>query len=518
MNATSPRGAPVPAPAGFFTRLKTAAGLLAGLRGHDFRAAATFLESIHPERSLPFRLLQFIGWTGQQMFGVIPAALHDITFARPVQATPFWLAHGNPLANFPWADDPATPVPAVVDTVVIGAGFTGASLGYFWAKHAPAGRTLAIVEMNDPADGASGRNAGTIVMGRYYGMVHRSVLARLRTAKPELADAPRDRLAHGFAAAYCRAAYRNAEMIAQTIAAEGFDCDYARNGWIQVRTVDEQAALDESVRLAEAHGFDDWSKLGPDEVVRRTGLHVEAAAGFSRRAGTFHPAKWVWSLLRTALKSETVRLYTRTKVQRIEDAGEHYVVHTSRGPIRARHVVNATEAYTAALHPRFHDVIRPIQSQAAAGRGGPPRLPSEFTVSGALWFGDRRNDHVLFGTDATRIPDAAADQNRPSRFLTKFTLGEMMAYTGPFAMEVTHEWSGAVGFTADEYPLVGLIDGKRQYLIGGMCGSGTGVAFNAGRCVVNRILARTGETDDYPPEFFAPSRLLDPAAHPWPNL
>lgn len=82
---------------------------------------------------------------------------------------------------------------------------------------------------------------------------------------------------------------------------------------------------------------------------------------------------------------------------------------------------------------------------------------------------------------------------------------------------VTHEWSGTVSYTPDEYPIVGLMDGHRQYIIGGMAGSGTGVSFNAARCVVNRILGFTDEPDDYPPEYFAPTRLLDPQHHTWPK-
>ena len=96
-------------------------------------------------------------------------------------------------------------------------------------------------------------------------------------------------------------------------------------------------------------------------------------------------------------------------------------------------------------------------------------------------------------------------------------LGELRDRFGPFSATVTNEWSGTVGFTPDEFPLMGTLDGKRQHIIAGMCGSGTGVAFNAGRCLVNRILGREAETDDYPPEFFAPSRLLDPTRHPWPR-
>lgn len=75
-----------------------------------------------------------------------------------------------------------------------------------------------------------------------------------------------------------------------------------------------------------------------------------------------------------------------------------------------------------------------------------------------------------------------------------------------------------MSYTPDEYPIVGVMDGHRQYIIGGMNGSGTGVSFNACRCVVNRILGLTDEPDDYPAEYFAPSRLLDPQQHNWSTL
>jgi hypothetical protein len=53
----------------------------------------------------------------------------------------------------------------------------------------------------------------------------------------------------------------------------------------------------------------------------------------------------------------------------------------------------------------------------------------------------------------------------------------------------------------DEFPIVGQMDGKRQYIIGGMAGWGTAVSFNAGRCIVNRILGITSEPEDYPGVF-----------------
>ena len=63
-----------------------------------------------------------------------------------------------------------------------------------------------------------------------------------------------------------------------------------------------------------------------------------------------------------------------------------------------------------------------------------------------------------------------------------------------------------------------IFDGRRQYILGGMAGSGTAVSFNGGRCIVNRILDVTSEPDDYPENYFSPVRLLDPSGHRWPEL
>lgn len=120
----------------------------------------------------------------------------------------------------------------------------------------------------------------------------------------------------------------------------------------------------------QAAGQSDWTSITPEEVKRRTGITVTHNAGFSIAAASFHPAKWVLSLLKTSLRSrsEKVEFYSRTKV---EIVGDDYHVHTTRGVIKARYVMHATESYTPLLHPQFHDRILPTQTQAASGDGEP---------------------------------------------------------------------------------------------------------------------------------------------------
>jgi len=499
-------------------RLRVAVRLLLSLRRHDFRAARTFSAMAFPENGQFVRLFKFIGWGLRQMWCTIPDAMRHTRFADDVSPLPVWLKEGNPLENHPWAGDSTAQLPDRADTIVIGCGLAGCAVSYHWGRKAPLDRKLVALDMGDAATGSAGRNEGLVVMGRYYHNVVHTVLPYLKEVRRDLSADHQRQLAHQFAASYAHASYRNGDMVEQTVRDEGFNCDYAREGWVQARDEHEQASLAESVQMALDSGYTDWTSITPDEVRRRTGMNVRHNAGFSLAAASFHPARWCWSLLGRALESGAVEHYSRTKTVGIDDEGDQYVVRTARGNIRARHVVICTESYTPLLLPQFHDLIRPTQTQAANGPGGPPEMKPHVGISDSRGFFARHGDDTMIGSDATRVPDHEAGRNQPSRFLTHYLCTELQEKFGRAPYTITHEWSGTVTFTPDEYPIVGIFDGKRQYILGGMAGSGTAVSFNGGRCIVNRILGDSSEPDDYPVPYFSPQRLLDPAGHTWPEL
>ncbi|NOZ50035.1 MAG: FAD-binding oxidoreductase [Chloroflexi bacterium] len=502
---------------GIVRHLGESASLVAGLEAHDFRAANTFMKAMYPDDGSLVRRIRFMAWAIHQVFRIIPDALSTVSFARCVSKVPVWLAEGNPFANYPWSTQPDAQLPDEVEVAVIGAGFTGAGCAYHWAKQGAG--DMVVLEMNDPASGASGSNEGVVVMGRYFAMVRGTVRKHLESARPDLTPMQRHKLASQFATAYAKSAYKNACLIEETIAKEQYDCDYVRNGWIQAVDVEDQALLEESLHLDWAAGFNDRSRIQPDEALSLGGIQLDCAASFSKGAAHFHPAKWVWCLLNTALEQPSVSLFTRTKVLQVEDAGEHYLVHTTRGAIKARFVINATESFTGLLHAQYRDLIEPVQTQAAFAEGGPSDMKPDIGYSCKRGFFGRfgHPQGVLFGSDETHLSYREAGSNHPSRFITKFLVGEIQKYFGRSSLHVTREWSSTAGFTPDEFPVVGLLDGKRQYIIGGMCGSGTAVSFNGARHVVQQILGLDGP-DDYPTQYFAPTRLLAPELHPWPEI
>jgi len=491
--------------------------LLIGLRKQDFQAAGHFVALKWGNASWPMRWLKFTGWALFQAFINMPRALHCLEIPRKVSRTPMWLEDENPWEEHPWRENESAAIPNSAEVVVIGAGFTGAAAAYHWARRAPGDRRLVVLEMDDPASGSSGRNEGLVVMGRYFKMVRDTVGKSLRQVRPDLQPDGLKTLANKFATVYCQAAYQNADLIEQAIELHGFRCDYKRAGWVQARTEDEQKALRLSVRLAEQSGCDDWTMIEASEARKLSGMRVNHPAGFSKQAASWHPAKWVWSLLSEAMKVAHVELFTRTRVEQVLSTKRGYVVETSRGTISCRHVFYATESYTPMIEASFHDAIIPMQEQAASGDGGPVSMAPHIGISGSWYFAGKYGQEVLWGSGGSRVPDREAGRNKPSRFLTRFAAAEMRGHFGPYDLDLDNEWSGTVGYTPDEYPIVGSIDGEGRWIVAGMCGSGSGVSFNGARCIVNRILELDDEPDDYPEPYFAPSRLLDPSNHNWPD-
>jgi len=498
-------------------KFKVAFELLSQLRTGDFKSAANFMVYFYPSDNYLSRLVKFTGWSINQIFNAIPKAMENTSFASNISSTSIWLADENPIEDYPWKQNPSSELPKSVDVIVIGAGFTGAGCAYHWSKLGKG--KLIVIEMNQAASGASGRNEGVVVMGRYFSYAKTMMKENLTKTHKHLSNIAIDKMASQFAKAYVRSSYRNAEMIEKTIKTEKFDCDYSKNGWIQPYLEKDQDKLQYSIDEGLEAGFADWTRITPDDAHLLSGIRISTDSGFSKGAATWQPAKWVWSLLQTALESDTVDLFTTTKAESVEDSGEYYVVNTSRGKIQARYVINATESYTALLHPAFIDKLYPKQTQGFFAKDGPQNMKERVAMGGTHgWFGKvPGTGGYIAGSDGKRVPHHKAGVIDPSRFVTKFLVGHVHEYFGTAYSTVEREWSCTAGFTDDEYPIVGTIDNKRQYIIGGMCGSGSGVHFNASKNIICKI-AGTKSPDDYPEKYFGPNRILNPNTHKWPEI
>ena len=161
-------------------------------------------------------------------------------------------------------------------------------------------------------------------MGRFYAYVKKMMLDDLPRVRPHLDKAQREYLAKEFADAYVRAAYKNADMIEQTIRDEGFNVDYARVGWVQGQTDDSQDYLDYSVRESYEKGFDDWDLVEPKQVLELTGMKVGVRYGLSRRAATWHRPSGSGRLSPRRLRRTMWTSSAGRAFHRVEDTGDRY--------------------------------------------------------------------------------------------------------------------------------------------------------------------------------------------------
>ena len=192
-------------------KLKVAFQILTELRSRDFKSAANFMVYFYPSHNYLSRLLKFTLWSLNQIFNVIPKAMESTTFANNISPTSIWLADTNPIEDFPWKQNPAIQLPEEVEVAVIGAGFTGAGCAYHWSKLGKG--KMAVIEMNQAASGASGRNEGVVVMGRYFSFVKTMMETNLIKTRPDLNTKQIEQLSSQFANKYVKSSYINAKMI-----------------------------------------------------------------------------------------------------------------------------------------------------------------------------------------------------------------------------------------------------------------------------------------------------------------
>ena len=236
-----------------------------------------------------------------------------------------------------WLDtveDDLTPRPALagdcdVDVAIVGGGFTGLWTAYALLQHDPT-LSILVLERDIAGFGASGRNGGWC---------------------SDLFPVTWERLERQCGRAAANAMHRamvdGIGDVAATLEREGIDADMLRGGQLTVaRTPLQETEL--RAKVARSRPRDDpdlaLSWLDAGEVAARVRVSDCRGAAFTPNCARIHPAKLVRGLAR-AVERSGGRIAEQTAVLEVLP---HRAV-TTRGTVRARHVVRATEAYTTTL-------------------------------------------------------------------------------------------------------------------------------------------------------------------------
>lgn len=385
---------------------------------------------------------------------------------------------------------PAGPLPAEADAVVVGAGYCGLAAA---AELARRGRSVVVVDRDDPGAGASSRNGGMVL--------------------PELTWGPRTLEARfGELGLRLFAAVDEAFDLVESLVTEGIDCDYERSG--QLYLAHRERAVARLHALAEEH-----RSIGHAAVVVE-GDALAAELGSTRfpaglvlpRSGGLHPARFHAGLLARARRAGAA-VHGRTAAVSIEPrAGGGSLVRTARGDVAAGEVLLATNAYADDIAPSLRRRVLPIGSFIIAtepldtdlAASVLPRRRMCFDTKDLLWYWRLGPEgRLLFGgrKGLGREGLAAA---RDHLYASMVEVHPQLA-----GVRVARSWGGFVALTRDRLPHCGRIDGA-WYATG--C-NGSGVALNTW---MGRAMAGAMCGDELPPFAELPHPVVP--LHRWRQL
>ena len=362
------------------------------------------------------------------------------------------------------------PLPAKTDVVIVGGGYAGMGAAIPLAR---AGRRVAVLERDRPGDGASSRNGG-ITSGN------------LRRSFSWLTKAFGVQAARSL---YMEQIAARADLYA-FIENEEVACDFHLTG--RFAGALSPKLIEDQKRESDVM----YREIGIESlVVERADQHTEIGSdryfGGIRRPdiGGVHPAKLCKEMRRLAQQSGA-KIWGGTGVTGIVRNGTEFEVKTTKGEVRADHVIVATNGYTDKGLPWLRRRLVPVVSEMIATEPLDPELMKRLMPKKRMHSEIRRLGHYYRPSpDGTRIlfggrrydNDSAASRER---------LRQNMVKIFPELRDVglTHHWFGFVAFPMDQLPKLAIHDGI--HYASGFSGSGVVWARWMGQKAAYRILER----------------------------
>ena len=375
-----------------------------------------------------------------------------------------------------WLDDPSRPPPAPTltknistDLLIIGAGFTGLWTALL-AKEENLARDVVILEADETATGASGRNGGFMDASITHGL--QNGLARWPKELKTL-------LSLGVA---------NLDEIESTIKHLGIECDYLRTGDVSMASESYQveelkAEMEISARYHIKSEFYDREKV--QEIVKSP-LFL-AGLNYPDHAALVNPAQLAWGL-RKACLDLGVRFYEHSPVTKLMEENQYVIARTQHAQVHAARVALATNAFPP-LIKRLSKYVVPVYDYVLVTE---PLTPAQRQSIG--WYGREgisdasRLFHYSRTTADGRILWGGYDaiyywnngfgpalEHDPGSFAR---LAEHFFQVFPQleGIRFTHAWGGAIDTCSRFSPFWGIAHHEKTAYVMGYTGLGVGAS------------------------------------------
>ena len=181
------------------------------------------------------------------------------------------------------------------------------------------------------------------------------------------------------------------------------------------------------------------------------------AACYNGTDGILFPWPFLWGYAQAAV-ARGAKLYTETDVQRIDrEAGGGFTLHTSRGKLRTRRVVNAAGAWSPQVarmvgvelpnHPTRHEICssEPLK---------PFLRPMVSVIGTGLYFSQSMRGELVGGITLPNEPHTLSMRST-LRFLHAYARGVTEVIPSLGDLKVLRQWAGPYDVTADGNPILG---------------------------------------------------------------
>jgi glycine/D-amino acid oxidase-like deaminating enzyme len=370
--------------------------------------------------------------------------------AESFQATPYWWEAAPPER----CRDES--LPKETEVAIVGAGYCGLCCALELAEN---GVSAALLEAGELGTGASTRNGGMVTGGQKF-VVSGATASLPAAMRTRILEDARDSLT----------------ALEGRVERYGLDADYQRCGRVILAEIlSHYRRLERWGELLRTEARSDVALIPRAQLTDEIGGSRYFGGLLIADYGGLHPAKY-HRALRQALRARGGHAFSHAPVVSIERAGAEFRVRTGRGELRARHVLVATNGYTGALVPYFHERVVPVASYIIATEQLPAGLADRLSPRRRM-FSDTKRDLYYFrlSPDGTRVVFGSrpgifnADLETAARSLHRQVCGVWPEIND---IKVEFCWTGNVGMSADKVPHMGTHDGIHYALA---C-NGSGVA------------------------------------------
>ena len=369
--------------------------------------------------------------------------------------TPLWTDQFPRPNNLVTSDNPSSDT----DIAIIGSGYTGLCAARILRKN---GASVTVFERNTIGWGASSRNGGMATPGLKQGI---QKIYKMYGSK----------LAHEF----WKASVDAIDLIEEIVDEHSIDCDWQRNGHASLATKPSHAPRLKQYGSWLEKKFGHVQNYIPGNQIRdEIGSDAYYGALTDEISGGLHASKYVYGLA-TTVSNLGVQLCEHTDVLDIEKNDSSYFrLITSKGDVRAKKVIVATNGYTDRLVPRLKPLIFPVGSYIVVTEPLSEDLQNIISPKKRMYYDSKwflnyfrltPDGRMLWGGRNDLSTDLDLDDS--AKRLTR----ELYSILPDLRdIPITHTWTGKLGITFDLMPHIGEKNGI--YYAFGYGGHGLSIA------------------------------------------